>query len=140
MEIQKTAIKAVSYCIPFELPALNEYINANRSNKYSGAKIKKDIERHICLCIKSQGITTPKIPVYIVYTWRCKDRRKDKDNVAFAKKFILDSLVTCNVLPNDNWDCIQGWTDCFPDPDKNNVGVKVDIWDTVTSLSLIEKG
>ena len=40
-------------------------------------------------------------------------RRRDKDNIAFAKKFIQDALVKEKVLKNDGWAQIESWTDAF---------------------------
>ena len=39
------------FVIDGRLPSLNEYINAERSNRYKGAKLKKDTERLIKLYI-----------------------------------------------------------------------------------------
>ena len=44
--------------------------------------------------------------------WRRTERR-DKDNIAFAKKFIQDALVKEKVLENDGWAQIDSWTDAF---------------------------
>ena len=39
----------------------------------------------------------------IVFRWIEPNRRRDKDNVAFAKKFILDSLQEVGIIKNDGW-------------------------------------
>ena len=39
------------FCIEQRLPGLNELINANRTNKYRGAQLKKDTEQMISLYI-----------------------------------------------------------------------------------------
>ena len=117
------------YTFPFELPSLNEYVNAERANRFAGAKMKKDIERRLASHILHQGVVAHKIPVRIDFIWKCKNKRKDKDNIAFSKKFLLDSLVRCGVIPNDKWDCIESWIDIFPEPDKEDVGVDVIIYE-----------
>ena len=38
---------------------------------------------------------------------------RDRDNIAFAKKFINDALVACGVLPNDGWRNIHTMFDMF---------------------------
>lgn len=43
-----------------------------------------------------------KYPCRITFVWHLKNKRKDLDNVAFAKKFILDGLVKAGTLKNDN--------------------------------------
>ena len=40
--------------IPGRLPGLNELIEAERSNRYKGAQLKKDAERRICAEIRRQ--------------------------------------------------------------------------------------
>ena len=47
------------------------------------------------------------------YLWVEKNKRRDKDNIAFAKKFIQDALVKEKVLENDGWAQIESWTDAF---------------------------
>lgn len=58
-------------------------------------------------------------PVVIHYTWIEPNRRRDKDNIAFAKKFIQDSLVHAGVLQNDGWKHIEHFTDDFAVDPKN---------------------
>lgn len=85
---------------PGEFPSLNEYINAERRNRFIAAKIKKETtERVISICEK----TTRKIhePVDVQCVWYTKNERKDPDNVAFAIKFLLDGIVTAGILKND---------------------------------------
>ena len=42
-------------------------------------------------------------PINLKITWYCKNKRKDKDNVAFGIKFILDGMIEARVIPNDGW-------------------------------------
>ena len=69
--------------IPLKLPSLNEYIRACRNNKYAGAKFKANIEEDIMWYINS----LPKFerPVKINFTWIEGNKKRDIDNVAFAK-------------------------------------------------------
>lgn len=99
--------------IPFRLPGLNEYVSWNRKNKYAGNSLKQGLERDICLFIRASGVKPVTGPVTIHFTWYEAVRRRDKDNVAFAKKFILDALQKCGVLPNDNNRYLLGFTDSF---------------------------
>ena len=39
--------------IPGTLPGLNEYTEANRKNRFAGAKMKKEIEQYLCAAIKN---------------------------------------------------------------------------------------
>ena len=64
--------------------------------------------------------------MYITFRWLCKNKKKDKDNIAFAKKFILDGLVEAGVIKNDGWDDIEGFQDEF-EIDAKNPRIEVEI-------------
>lgn len=96
-----------------ELTALNEFINAERRNRYIAAKIKKD-ETGYCQDVAEKidlKLQETDFPCALIITWYVKNKRKDADNIAFAKKFILDGLVEAGVLPNDNRKYVQGFMD-----------------------------
>lgn len=115
------------FVIPMRLPGLNEYIDAERTHRQKAAKLKRLVQRDISACILDQlGGAAYDCPVDIEYTWYEADRRRDKDNIAFAKKFINDALVECGVLPNDGWRNIRTMFDMF-DVDATNPRVEVTI-------------
>lgn len=97
--------------IPMKLPSLNEYIQACRNNKYAGAKFKTNIEDDIMWYINS--LPRFERPVKINFTWIEGNKKRDIDNVAFAKKFILDALVKAGKLKDDNRNCVTAFTDSF---------------------------
>lgn len=109
-------MKHYKLTIPGLLPGLNEYVDAERGakGKYKAAAMKKQAENVIGYMIKTQlrGVRFTR-PVVIHYTWIEPNRRRDKDNIAFAKKFIQDSLVHAGVLQNDGWKHIEHFTDDF---------------------------
>lgn len=97
--------------IPFRLPSLNQYINECRKNRYAGAKMKKDVDADIGWYIN----TLPKYqkPIKIHFHWIEENKRRDFDNICFAKKFILDSMVKAGKLKDDNRNYVVGFTDTF---------------------------
>lgn len=108
---------------------LNEYVRLCRGNKYAAAKCKKDIESVIMFCIKTQLKNVKfKKPIFLNFCWYAKNKKIDPDNLVFAKKFILDSLVKCRTITNDGWANIVGFKDCFF-VDKNNPRVEVEIYE-----------
>lgn len=97
--------------IPLKLPSLNEYVNLCRGNKYKAAKFKRDLEGQIGLFIRK----LPRLsePVKIHFLWIEDNKRRDYDNIAFAKKFILDALVKRGKLKDDNRRFVTGFSDGF---------------------------
>ncbi|MBT9656923.1 hypothetical protein [Lactiplantibacillus plantarum] len=90
-----------------ELPSLNEYIKAERANRYAAAKLKK---RYTALCSvyarasRNSGVE---------FSW------------PFAKKFVLDGFMKAGLLGNDNRKHITGFQDEFA-VDKRNPRVEID--------------
>lgn len=97
--------------IPMKLPSLNEYINECRKNRYAGANFKAKIEREIGWYINT--LPQYKSPIKINFRWIEGNKRRDYDNVCFAKKFILDAMVKLGKLKDDNRNCVTAFTDSF---------------------------
>lgn len=108
-----------SFVIPGRLEGLNKRINADRSNRYAGAKLKSDNLKLISAYIYLNHLQPMKSPVWITLTWAEPNCRRDKDNIASAKKDIFDALVNCGILQNDGWKDIEGFTDKFEIDSKN---------------------
>lgn len=85
-----------------ELPTLNEYVNAERTNKFMAAKMKKEWTEKVAWLAKAAKLKKVKEPIpELIIDWYTKNERKDADNIVFAKKFLLDGLVMAGVLPTD---------------------------------------
>ena len=110
--------------IPFRLPSLNQYINECRKNKYAGATMKKNIEKDIEYFVNQ----LPKYekPIKIHFHWVEESKKRDLDNVCFAKKFILDSLVKSGKLKNDNRNFVTGFTDTFEYADESRIVLEIE--------------
>ena len=110
--------------IPFKLPSLNQYITACRSNRFEAAVMKKDIETKMFPYLYQM----PRIekPVFIEFHWIEENKKRDLDNVAFAKKFVLDALQRFGKLPNDNAKYVTGFKDTFEYSDKAGVIVTIE--------------
>lgn len=127
--MRKSADGVYLLTIPGRLVGLNDYIDAERQSKQYAARLKRDTQDLIGWYIKRdlRGVHFTR-PVVIAYTWIEKDCRRDKDNIAFAHKFIQDALVQFGVLKNDGWAEIAGFSDDFQ-IDKNKARVEVRIWE-----------
>jgi hypothetical protein len=111
--------------LPGEFTSLNDYIDAERSNKYIAASIKKsETGRVWAECRNLPAVR--EYPVVIRFDWYTQDLKTDADNVDFAKKFILDGLVKAGVLAGDQRKYVIG-TSGLCHLDKKNPRVEIEI-------------
>lgn len=108
------------------LPNLNDYTKACRGNRFAGAKMKKDAEEIITWHIMQQKIGHFEGRVKLAFRWYEPNRKRDLDNICFAKKFILDALVSSGTIEADSNRCVIGFTDEFF-IDSENPRIEVDI-------------
>lgn len=100
--------------IPMRLPSLNEYIAASKiqRGRYNGGNsMKQKVQADMIPYLKKLGVFNN--GVRVEFTWIEPDRKRDLDNVCFAKKFILDAMVKSGVIPNDNSRYVKGFIDNF---------------------------
>jgi len=97
--------------IDMKLPSLNDYTKWCRGNKFLAAKNKAQIEHDIGLFLMKMPKWTN--PIKIHFHWIEGNKRRDLDNIAFAKKFILDSMVKHGKLQDDNRKNVYAFTDSF---------------------------
>ena len=122
MEIVKNSsggMERVICEIPLKLPSCNDYIKACRSNPHVGAKMKFQTEAQISAYLLP--LPRFKRPVKIGFHWVEANARRDLDNICFAKKFILDAMVKCGKLKDDNRKCVTAFVDTFSYGDETKV-------------------
>lgn len=109
------------------LPSANEYINACRTNRYVAAKMKRESEERITKHIKEQipDIHYEKM-CELKFKWFMPNKKKDIDNIAFSKKFLLDALVSNGTIKADGWKGVIGFTDEFF-VDANDPRIEIEI-------------
>lgn len=107
------------------LDNLNDYTKACRTSPIVGNRMKAKNEEIISGYIMQQlrGLQFEG-RVYLHFRWIEPNRNRDLDNVCFAKKFILDALVSNGVIETDGWQGIEGFTDEFG-VDKENPRIEV---------------
>ena len=117
------------FVIKSKLPSLNDYTAACRANKYVGAKFKAEVEEVIGWSIKqaltSKSLHKTNVAVLVRFEWHERTKKRDADNIASAKKFILDALVKNGVLVDDSRKYVKGFYDVIVD-DKTDF-VKVEL-------------
>lgn len=94
--------------VPGPLPGLNDILRACGGRKRGYTAMKKAWVGTVTLLAK-------RLPRFqratLVFAWHERERRRDPDNIASAKKFVLDGLVAAKVLPGDGWDYVAGFRD-----------------------------
>ena len=115
-----------SFVIEGKLPSLNEVINENRSNRYAGAKLKKEIESLIGWAIKKAKLPHVEKPCVIEIDWHEATKRRDVDNIQSSQKFILDAMVKNGILKNDSRRYVKQIYHEVIDDDTNFVVVRIE--------------
>lgn len=111
--------------IPYKFPSLNDYIRACRTRAIVGANMKKKVQKDIAPYI--QQIPYYDKPIRIHFLWVEENKRRDYDNVAFAKKFILDALQENGKLENDNRKWVKGFSDDFTYGEEAKVIITIEV-------------
>ena len=109
--------------IPGELPSMNEIVDASKLHYMEYSNMKKENTELVAWIAKTK-IDKQLGKIDIDITWHCKNRMKDKDNIAAGVKFILDGLVVAEVIKGDGWKHIGDINHSFK-VDKDNPRVEV---------------
>lgn len=89
--------------MPYDFDNWNDYINKERTNKYIANNLKQKEKKIVAKYAKEQY--KGKYPIQITFRTHFNAHRKDLDNTRV--KGIIDGLVACKTLKNDNLNCIQ---------------------------------
>jgi len=114
--------------IPGTLPQLNDVVRESKGHWSNYSESKKKTEKLIQTYILKAKLKPIEGPVWFHFSWITKDYKCDADNIAFAKKYIIDALCSMKILKKDGRDTVKGWIDEFPDKDPNNPRVEVIIY------------
>ncbi len=88
-------------------------------------KVQDDIGWQILLAKSRNDLEPVKEPAMFAFEWHEKTFRRDKDNVASAKKFIFDALQETGILRGDGNKFVLGFTDTFVHDDRDGVIVTI---------------
>ena len=121
----------ISFTIKGSLAGLNELIAANRQHRIKGNKLKRNNTDIVKAAIYEAGLKGYECiePVKINFYWYEKNQKRDKDNIASAKKYILDAMIETGLIRNDGWKNVEGFKDRF-DIDKDNPRVLVWVFES----------
>lgn len=114
--------------IPGRLPGLNDFIAAERTNRYKAAKMKReDMDTVLWAakgCLRGWKASGR---VRMRYTWIEPNTKRDMDNISsYGRKVIQDALVEGHYLHDDGWKDIAGFSDDFA-VDKKMPRIEVEI-------------
>lgn len=119
--------KEIIITLRSDLPSLNNYIKQDRTNRFVGAKMKREATDSVFWETKEQ---IPKNWVTLIsqahfhFIWHCPNMKEDPDNIAFKKKYILDGFQLAGLISNDGWKNVLGFEDEF---DVDNKDPRVEI-------------
>lgn len=64
-------------------------------------------------------------PYWMLFEWHESSRKRDPDNIASAKKYVLDAMQKVGVIENDSQRYIRGFHDRFVDDTMDGLIVTV---------------
>lgn len=118
------------FFVPFTLPGLNDYIEAERAHRQKGAAMKRKCQDAVMLSLKNQNKKPLCEPVKIGFVWIEKNRRRDPDNISsFGRKVILDAMVKLKILQNDGQKNISEFLGDKYAVNPKNPGIKIYIYE-----------
>lgn len=88
------------FTIPARLPGLNEIIEANRTNRYEGAKQKEIAD--MLVAFHAKRIKPLESPCVVKIRFIEPNKKRDIDNIYSGAKFVLDGLRKAGILKNDS--------------------------------------
>lgn len=94
-------MKTYKVWIPVDLPTLNDVLDKRAAHWSKYSKLKKQVHRDLSWFVQRLPKHLDRIRLTLI--WLTATRNVDPDNIVFAKKFILDSLVEHEIIPNDGW-------------------------------------
>jgi len=96
--------------IPGRMDGLNEYTAACRTHRQVGGKLKRKNQAMAERAIRAARLAPMRRRVDVELVWIEPNMRRDKDNIRFAAKFVLDALVATGVLADvDPDEAVRDW-------------------------------
>ena len=87
------------------LPGTNEINRKNRGTGgwKAGASQKKQYTKMVAWACKLQKLQPFHRQINLTFKWYCKEKRRNKDNIIGAQKFVFDGLQEAGIIKNDGW-------------------------------------
>lgn len=111
------------------MPNMNEMIKLRGQKGFAYNRTKQRLQEVMGWELIGQKKPEFKFPQSFIFNWYCKNKKMDKDNIAAAKKFVFDTLVKIEWIPNDTWEFVGDWSDKFF-IDLKNPRLEIELVDT----------
>ena len=102
--------------IPGRFVSLNEFLDMHYHDRKT---TKREHDVRVACAAMAAGVRPCGRRITYHVHWVEENRRRDLDNVAFAKKFIQDGLIKAGIISNDTHHEIAGFSDSFGYDSKN---------------------
>lgn len=109
-----------TFVIEGRLDGLNEYTAECRKLAKGGGACKRKNEAKVKKAIRNARVKPMKTPVLVHIEWiegmkegATRFVPRDKDNIRFAAKFVLDALVAEGIIKDDGWHHVAEIADSF---------------------------
>jgi len=109
--------------LPYVFPSLNTLFDSAKIHWARYYKLKKKLTKDVANSAKEQGFTLSGFPSDFIFTWYCKTKRRDPDNIASGAKIVFDGLVEAGIIENDGWNYVGDLTHRFRIDDYQRVEV-----------------
>ena len=108
------------------LASLNDYIKACRTSPWKGNKFKQEEQDKVKKYIGESGLKRiDEYPLQVTFLFYEQTHKRDLDNISgWAHKAVMDTLKDEDIIENDGWKQIYGYTDYFF-IDKENPRIEV---------------
>lgn len=128
--------KVILY-IPLYMPGFNETLELAKQQKrvkgkggkwggYSPYHIMKNkLCSDIAMIIRAQFRSLLEKRYAFRFIWIRINRRKDPDNICFAKKFVMDGIVESKIMKDDRWRQVGEFKDNFAKGERDGVVVEI---------------
>ena len=111
-----------TFTIPGRMEGCNVFY---RLHRYAQANVKRESEQRTIAAIEKAHMH-PVNQCKVHFYWYEPNHKRDLDNIAFSKKYILDGIVKAGILKDDKPKYVKGFTDHFG-YDKENPRIEVEI-------------
>lgn len=126
-ETSARSIAIMKFTIMGTLPGLNEMTNAARTHWAAGHTQKRKATDLCRFWVNLAKMRPFSGPVKVHFDWYEPNMKRDPDNIRAGAKYIMDSLVEAQILPNDSQKWVKGLSDRFCVPDALKPRIEVEI-------------